>query len=78
MIPMHRYIIGKQIMGTIITQEDPNKQEQKAKNKNKIGLPPNKRYRLTPLARHKISTMLTRKIIIETQKEHHETCDKHI
>ena len=30
-----------------------NKQEQKAMNKNKIGLPPNKRYRLTPLARHK-------------------------
>ena len=29
-----------------------NKQEQKAKNKNKIGLPPNKRYRLTPLAKH--------------------------
>ena len=29
------------------------KQEQKAMNKNKIGLPPNKRYRLTPLARHK-------------------------
>ena len=29
-----------------------NKQEQKARNKNKIGLPPNKRYRLTPLARH--------------------------
>ena len=29
-----------------------NKQEQKAKNKNKIGLPLNKRYRLTPLARH--------------------------
>ena len=28
------------------------KQEQKSKNKNKIGLPPNKRYRLTPLARH--------------------------
>ena len=28
------------------------KQEQKLKNKNKIGLPPNKRYRLTPLARH--------------------------
>ena len=28
------------------------KQEQKANNKNKIGLPPNKRYRLTPLARH--------------------------
>ena len=28
------------------------KQEQKARNKNKIGLPPNKRYRLTPLARH--------------------------
>ena len=27
------------------------KQEQKARNKNKIGLPPNKRYRLTPLAR---------------------------
>ena len=25
----------------------------KARNKNKIGLPPNKRYRLTPLARHK-------------------------
>ena len=29
------------------------KQNQKAINKNKIGLPPNKRYRLTPLARHK-------------------------
>ena len=29
------------------------KQEQNARNKNKIGLPPNKRYRLTPLARHK-------------------------
>ena len=29
------------------------KQVQKARNKNKIGLPPNKRYRLTPLARHK-------------------------
>ena len=28
------------------------KQEQKARNKNKVGLPPNKRYRLTPLARH--------------------------
>ena len=29
------------------------KLEQKARNKSKIGLPPNKRYRLTPLARHK-------------------------
>ena len=29
------------------------KQKQKAINKNKIGLPPKKRYRLTPLARHK-------------------------
>ena len=29
------------------------KQEQKAKNKNKVGLPPNKCYCLTPLARHK-------------------------
>ena len=28
------------------------KHEQKSSNKNKIGLPPNKRYRLTPLARH--------------------------
>ena len=28
------------------------KQNQKSRNKNKIGLPPNKRYRLTPLARH--------------------------
>ena len=28
------------------------KQDQKSRNKNKIGLPPNKRYRLTPLARH--------------------------
>ena len=24
----------------------------KSRNKNKIGLPPNKRYRLTPLAKH--------------------------
>ena len=54
------------------------KQEQKAKNKNKIGLPPNKRYRLTPLARHKISTMLTWKTRIEAQREHHKTRDKHI
>ena len=29
------------------------KQEEKSRNKNKIGLPLNKRYRLTPLARHK-------------------------
>ena len=29
------------------------KQEKKERNKTKIGLPPNKRYRLTPLARHK-------------------------
>ena len=29
------------------------KHKQKSRNKNKIGLPPNKRYRLTPLARHK-------------------------
>ena len=29
------------------------RQVQKSKNKNKIGLPPNKCYRLTPLARHK-------------------------
>ena len=28
------------------------KQEKKARNKNKIGLPPNKCYRLTPLARY--------------------------
>ena len=28
------------------------KQEQKARNKNKVGLLPNKRYRLMPLARH--------------------------
>ena len=28
------------------------KHEQRVKNKNKVGLPPNKRYRLTPLARH--------------------------
>ena len=28
------------------------KQKQKQKHKNKIGLPPNKRYCLTPLARH--------------------------
>ena len=28
------------------------KQEKKARNKNKIGLPPNKRYRLMPLARY--------------------------
>ena len=28
------------------------KQDQKSRNKNKFGLPPNKRCRLTPLARH--------------------------
>ena len=30
------------------------KQEQQERNRNKIGLPPNKRYRLTPLARHDV------------------------
>ena len=29
-----------------------SKQEQKSRNKNKVGLPPNKCYRLTPLARY--------------------------
>ena len=28
------------------------KQKYKARNKNKVGLPPNKLYHLTPLARH--------------------------
>ena len=28
------------------------KHEKKARKKSKVGLPPNKRYRLTPLARH--------------------------
>ena len=28
------------------------KQGQKSRNKNKVGLPPNKRYRLTPLVGH--------------------------
>ena len=54
------------------------KQEQKAMNKNKIGLPPNKRYRLTPLARHDDSMMLTWKTRIEAQREHHETRNKYI
>ena len=35
------------------------KHEQKARNKNKIGFPPNKRISISPKARHKISTMLT-------------------
>jgi len=37
------------------------KQNRNFKKKNNlfIGLPPNKRYRFTPLARHKISMMLT-------------------
>ena len=41
---------------SIITELDKlfiTKQEKKARNKNKIWLPPNKRYRLTPLVRHK-------------------------
>ena len=38
----------KQMLGKFFI----TKQEKKARNKNKIGLPPNKRYRLTSLARH--------------------------
>ena len=38
----------------------------KARNKNKIGLPPNKRYRLTPLARHDDFNDAHKKIRIET------------
>ena len=45
----HKKIQPKQRLDNLFI----TKQEQKARNKNKIGLPPNKRYRLTPLARHK-------------------------
>ena len=45
----HKKIQPKQRLNNLFI----TKQEQKARNKNKIGLPPNKRYRLTPLARHK-------------------------
>ena len=44
----HKKTQFKQILDKLFI----TKQEQKARNKNKIGLPPNKRYRLTPLARH--------------------------
>ena len=43
----HKTTSKQKLDGLFIT-----KQEQNAKNKNKIGLPPYKRYRLTPLARH--------------------------
>ena len=39
-------------MAAILVSAKVTKQEQKSRNKNKIGLPPNKRYRLMPLARH--------------------------
>ena len=45
----HKKTQPKQRLGKLFI----TKQEQKSSNKNKIGLPPNKRYRLTPLARHK-------------------------
>ena len=45
----HKKTQPKQRIGKLFI----TKQEQKSRNKNKIGLPPNKRYRLTPLARHK-------------------------
>ena len=49
----------------------------KQKEKDKfIGLPPNKRYCLTPLARH--SMMLSQKTRIEAQREHHKACENHI
>ena len=43
----HKKISKKRLDELFIT-----KQEQKSRNKNKVGLPPNKSYRLTPLARH--------------------------
>ena len=42
------------------------KQEQKSSNKSKVGLPPNERYRLTPLARHDDFNNAHKKIRIET------------
>ena len=49
----------------------------KQKEKDKfIGLPPNKRYCLTPLARH--SMMLSQKTRIEAQREHPKACENHI
>ena len=44
---MHKTTSKQSLHEILITE-----QNQKARNKNKIGLPPNKRYRLTPLARH--------------------------
>ena len=44
----HKTTSKQRIYELVIT-----KQEQKSRNKNKTGLPPNKRYRLTPLARQK-------------------------
>ena len=38
-------------------------------------MPPNKRYRFTPLARHKISMILAWKIVIETRRENHVACE---
>ena len=44
----HKTTSKQRLDGLFITKEN-----QKARNKNKIGLPPNKLYHLTPLARHK-------------------------
>ena len=53
----HKTTYKKNLDGLFISKQKIDelfitKQEQKAINKNKIGLPPNKHYRLTPLARH--------------------------
>ena len=44
----HKKTQPKQRLGKLFI----TKQEQKARKKNKIGLPPNKHYHLMPLARH--------------------------
>ena len=52
------------------------KTQNRKKKDRFVGLPPNKRFCLTPLARH--SMMLSQKTRIEAQREHHKACENHI
>ena len=52
------------------------KTQNRKKKDRFVGLPPNKRFCLTPLARH--SMMLSQNTRIEAQREHHKACESHI
>ena len=67
---MHKTTSKKRLDELFIT-----KQEKKARNKNKIGFPPTKRYRLMPLATHDDFNDAHIKDKNWNIREHHEEYD---